>query len=73
MICRIGQFDPFDGPKADIRAATGGKIFSTVEPNVQGGENVSFSLKHPLPVLERNPISVSFHHVPPRRVLNKIL
>jgi hypothetical protein len=31
--------------KADTRAATAGKIFSNVDPNVEGGENVSFSMK----------------------------
>jgi hypothetical protein len=36
--------------KADTRAATAGKIFSNVDPNVEGTENVSFSLKHQLPV-----------------------
>ena len=50
MICRIGQFDLFGGPKADIRAVTAGKIFSNVDPNVEGGENVSFSLKPQFPV-----------------------
>jgi hypothetical protein len=36
--------------KADTRAATAGKIFANVDPNVEGGDNVSFSLKHQLPV-----------------------
>jgi hypothetical protein len=47
-----------DPPKR--AGATAGKIFSNVDRNVEVGENVSYLLKHQLPVFELNTIPVSF-------------
>jgi hypothetical protein len=49
-ICRTGQFDLCDGPQNGHSRGYCWQDFSNVDPNVEGGENVSFSLKPQLPV-----------------------